>query len=207
MSPGLMMRSAYTLDTQEQYLIDHSEGLFECLLSCLRCCRSCRFGITISVSTAASIFLRPSSAFVDCLPSKLKGFVTIPTVRIPIDLAISAITGADPVPVPPPRPHVMNTISASWRDALISSELSSAAFLPISGSAPAPSPLVMLSPMLIFLFARFVARFLASVLTAKNSSFQTFGNTFYSVECFVTSSSTSDHFDFAPGINSVLSLE
>lgn len=44
------------------------------------------------------------------LPSKWKGFVTIPTVRMPFALAALAITGAEPVPVPPPMPAVINTI-------------------------------------------------------------------------------------------------
>ena len=36
-------------------------------------------------------------------PSKLNGLVTTPTVRMPISRAISATTGAAPVPVPPPH--------------------------------------------------------------------------------------------------------
>jgi hypothetical protein len=54
--------------------------------------------------------------------------------------------------------------------ALISSAVSSAAFLPMSGSAPAPSHLVIFNPMFIFLLARFVARSCASVLIAINST-------------------------------------
>jgi hypothetical protein len=64
----------------------------------------------------------------------------------------------------------MNTISVSCKTALISSILSSAAFLPTSGFAPAPSHFVRLSPMLIFFSARFVAKSCASVLTATNST-------------------------------------
>ena len=64
-----------------------------------------------------------------------------------MDLAISATTGAAPVPVPPPIPAVMNTIFAPFIAAVISSLLSSAAFLPISGFAPAPNPLVSFSPI------------------------------------------------------------
>ena len=44
-------------------------------------------------------------------PSKPKGLVTTPTVRMPASRAISATTGAAPVPVPPPMPAVMNTMS------------------------------------------------------------------------------------------------
>ena len=45
-------------------------------------------------------------------PSKPNGFVTTPTTRIPISRAICATTGAAPVPVPPPIPAVIKTISA-----------------------------------------------------------------------------------------------
>jgi hypothetical protein len=72
------------------------------------------FGITISVSTASFIFFSHSSAFIPLLfPSKLNGFVIIPTVSIPIPFAMFAITGAAPVHVPPHIPHVMNTMSVS----------------------------------------------------------------------------------------------
>ena len=47
------------------------------------------------------------------IPSKLKGFVTTATVRLPRSLAISAMTGAAPDPVPPPMPAVMKIMSAS----------------------------------------------------------------------------------------------
>ena len=43
-------------------------------------------------------------------PSVLKGIVTMATVRMPNSRAALAITGAAPVPVPPPIPAVMNTI-------------------------------------------------------------------------------------------------
>ena len=38
--------------------------------------------------------------------------MTTPTVSAPSSRAISAITGAAPVPVPPPMPAVTNTMSA-----------------------------------------------------------------------------------------------
>ena len=69
------------------------------------------------------------------------------TVKAPDSLAIAAIMGEPPVPVPPPIPQVRNTMSVSTRRFLIFSPDSSAAFLPISGSAPEPSPLVRLSPI------------------------------------------------------------
>src|SRR4030095_371829 len=45
-------------------------------------------------------------------PSKEKGRVTTPIVSAPRFFAISATTGAPPVPVPPPLPAVMKTMSA-----------------------------------------------------------------------------------------------
>ena len=83
-------------------------------------------------------------------PSKMKGFVTIATVRIPISLASLATTGAAPVPVPPPIPAAMNIISAPAMAAFISSVLSSAARWPMSALAPAPWPLVIFSPIVIW---------------------------------------------------------
>ena len=45
-------------------------------------------------------------------PSMPNGFVTTATVRMPISFASCATTGAAPVPVPPPKPAVMNSMSA-----------------------------------------------------------------------------------------------
>jgi hypothetical protein len=39
-----------------------------------------------------------------CRPSKVKGMVTMPTVRMPMARAVAATTGAAPLPVPPPMP-------------------------------------------------------------------------------------------------------
>ena len=90
---------------------------------------SLSFGITISVSTLSFRFSIPCTAFViRVFASNLNGFVTTPTVRIPISFAIFATTGAAPVPVPPPIPQVTNTISAPSIAAVSSSALSSAAF-------------------------------------------------------------------------------
>ena len=46
------------------------------------------------------------------LASKLKGSVTTPTVSARDSRAILEMTGAPPVPVPPPIPAVTKTISA-----------------------------------------------------------------------------------------------
>ncbi|OQA81905.1 MAG: hypothetical protein BWY29_01015 [Microgenomates group bacterium ADurb.Bin238] len=78
------------------------------------------FGITIRVSTLSLRISIPSSAV--CIrrtPSNIKGLVTTATVRAPASLAIWAITGAAPVPVPPPMPAVINTMSLSNRRSLI----------------------------------------------------------------------------------------
>ena len=91
-----------------------------------------------------------SAAIILRLPSNAKGFVTTATVRIPMLFAISATIGAAPVPVPPPIPAVINTISTPVRSFVISSRLSVAAFSPTSGFAPAPRPLVSFSPSCIF---------------------------------------------------------
>ena len=102
-------------------------------------CNNLSFGTTISESTFDFNFSNPFSA---CnaffLPSNVNGFVTIAIVNIFLDLAISATTGAAPVPVPPPIPAVMKTIFAPSNTFSISSLLSSAAFSPISALPPAP---------------------------------------------------------------------
>ena len=80
------------------------------------------FGITISVSTSRASSSTPRSA---CsprrAPSNENGFVTMPTVSAPTSRAIRATTGAAPVPVPPPEPAAMNTMSEPLRWLLISS--------------------------------------------------------------------------------------
>jgi hypothetical protein len=72
--------------------------------------------------------------------------VTMATVRAPSSLARAATTGAAPVPVPPPRPAATKTMSAPSRISMMRSVSSSAAWRPISGSEPAPSPWVMRRP-------------------------------------------------------------
>ena len=72
----------------------------------------------MSVSTYACNSSMPvSAARARRLPSKLNGLVTTPTVRMFRSRAMRAITGAAPVPVPPPMPAVMNTMCAPsrWR--------------------------------------------------------------------------------------------
>ena len=76
--------------------------------------------------------------------------MTTATVKIPNSFAISAITGLAPVPVPPPKPAVINNISVSDIAFAIASLLSFADALPIPGSIPAPRPLVVSIPICIF---------------------------------------------------------
>ncbi len=132
---------------------------------------SLSLGMTISVSTFSFKRSIPWRALViRVLASKRKGFVTTPTVRIPISLAICATTGAAPVPVPPPIPQVTNTISAPLMACANSSELSSAAFSPISGLAPAPSPFVSFSPICMAVGALQNCSACLSVLIPINST-------------------------------------
>ena len=60
--------------------------------------------------------------------------------------AMSAMTGAAPVPVPPPMPAVMNSMSEPSIISAMRSRSSIAASRPISGRAPAPSPRVSAVP-------------------------------------------------------------
>ena len=129
------------------------------------------FGMTIRVSTFSFNTWMPLSA---CSarrrPSKLNGRVTTPMVTAPKALATSATTGAAPVPVPPPLPAVMKTMSAPDSASSISARCSSAAWRPISGSLPAPRPRVSLRPMSSFRSASLMSSAWASVLAAMNST-------------------------------------
>ena len=105
-------------------------------------------GIVITVSTHSRSASRPASACsARFLPSKRNGLVTTAMVSAPSSLARLAITGAAPVPVPPPRPVVTKIMSAPDSVWMMWSVSSSAACRPMSGSAPAPSPLVSLWPI------------------------------------------------------------
>ena len=129
-------------------------------------------GMTIRVSTLSLRFSIPSSAWTRRrAPSKRKGLVTTATVRAPTSfLAISAMMGAAPVPVPPPSPAVMKTMSAPTRTSLIFSRDSSAAWAPISGFDPEPRPLVPFSPIWSLISALEFINACISVLTAINST-------------------------------------
>jgi hypothetical protein len=116
-----------------------SKGVFLSIIE-----RILSFGIVIRVSTLSLSFSKPSSHWNALLcHSNPKGLVTTHTTKAPSHLAISAMIGDAQVPVQPHIPQVMNTISAQASACLISSDDSSAAFLPISGLAPAQSPRVV----------------------------------------------------------------
>ena len=128
-------------------------------------------GIVMSVSTVRLSAWMPSSACImRRLPSKMKGFVTTPTVRAPSSRAVCAITGAPPVPVPPPMPAVTKTMSAPSSRSRIVSTSSTADSRPTAGFAPAPSPLVIDVPIWSFTVAKFAASACASVFAAMKST-------------------------------------
>ncbi len=122
-------------------------------------------------STLSFRFWMPVSACTERRrPSKEKGRVTTPIVSAPPARAISATTGAAPVPVPPPLPAVMKTMSAPLSASSISTRCSSAAWRPISGSLPAPSPRVSWRPMSSFKSASLMSSAWLSVFMAMNST-------------------------------------
>src|SRR5206468_4675332 len=88
----------------------------------------------------------------------------------PRSLASEATTGAAPVPVPPPSPAVMNTMSAPLRSRVIWSGSSCAALRPTSGFEPAPSPPVSLVPSWSLIGAGEAWRAWTSVLATTNST-------------------------------------
>jgi len=94
------------------------------------------------------------------------------TVSIPISFAVLAITGAAPVPVPPPIPAVIKTMLVLLDNtSLILSMLSMAACLPISDLLPAPLPSVSTSPSCNFTATGLLCKAWASVLhTTKFTS-------------------------------------
>ena len=111
-------------------------------------CLSRSLGMITRESTLPRRSSMPFSAWaIRRRPSKAKGLVTTPTVKIPCSLAASATIGAAPVPVPPPMPAVMNTMWVSSSALVIWLRLSSADLRPTSGSDPAPWPWVSFSPI------------------------------------------------------------
>ena len=169
MMPGMVMMSEMPC-TPWRKMSSATRKLSKNPASCATA-SSFSLGITMTVSTDSISSLSPRSAwFMRRLPSKAKGLVTTATVRAPISLARLAMIGAAPVPVPPPRPVVTNTMSAPSRAPMMRSVSSSAAWRPTSGFAPAPSPFVSLTPSCSFFGARLICKACRSVLAAMNST-------------------------------------
>ena len=125
----------------------------------------------MTVSTHSRSASRPASACIArFLPSNLNGLVTTAIVSAPSSLARLAITGAAPVPVPPPRPVVTKIMSAPDSAWMIESVSSSAACRPMLGSAPAPSPFVSFWPIWILTAALLWSSAWTSVLATMNST-------------------------------------
>src|SRR5690242_7575299 len=125
----------------------------------------------MSVSTTLRSASSPASAWSMRLrPSNVNGFVTTATVRMPRSRASDATTGAEPVPVPPPSPAVMNTMSAPSSSRVIVSGSSNAALRPTSGFDPAPSPCVSLAPSCTLTGAGELRRACMSVLATMKST-------------------------------------
>src|ERR1051326_7190210 len=134
-------------------------------------CSSRSLGMTISASTLSRRLARPSSAALRrWKPSNVNGSVTTPTVNACSRRAISAMIGAAPVPVPPPRPAVRKTMSAPAIAAASASRLISAARSPCCGSPPAPRPRALRPPIWILRIAGDMGSACASLLTAMNST-------------------------------------
>ena len=131
--------------------------------------------LSLGIITKLSTFCLKSSIPLSALffllsPSKLNGLVTTATVNTSSSFAAFAITGAAPVPVPPPIPAVMNSISVPFKSSCIFSISSSAACLPTSGEAPAPCPFVNFSPICNFTSANDFSKSCLSVFAAIYST-------------------------------------
>ncbi|MPN52128.1 hypothetical protein SDC9_199782 [bioreactor metagenome] len=91
-------------------------------------------------------------------------------VSMPASRATSATIGAPPVPVPPPMPAVINTMSVFSSALAIWARFSSALLRPISGLEPAPCPCVSFSPICILYVALDTESACLSVFMATNST-------------------------------------
>src|SRR6185437_7862190 len=128
-------------------------------------------GMTIRVWTNCCSSAMPFSATrMRRSPSRAKGLVTTPTVRMPASRTARAITGAAPVPVPPPMPAAMNTMCEPLSWSMISFMDSSAPARPTSGCAPAPRPSVVPAPNWMRRLHWDWARAWASVLATTKST-------------------------------------
>ena len=110
--PGRMIRSAMPC-TAPNSTSSTAPKASKSGVSCPMIDSSFSFGTVINESTYSDSSAIPASAICMRLrPSNGKGLVTTATVKIPSSRAICATIGAAPVPVPPPIPAVMNTMSA-----------------------------------------------------------------------------------------------
>ena len=100
----------------------------------------------------------------------LRIFFQIILPMVKPSLATLATIGAAPVPVPPPIPVVINTMSEPRMILEMSSIFSSAACFPTSGLEPAPCPLVIFSPIAILVGALDVRRTCLSQLIVTKST-------------------------------------
>ena len=120
MSPGVVMRSVMPCTPCSSTSSAILNALSIDVCSSLTWSRR-SFGMMMIVSTLSFRFAMPWSACTERRrPSKPNGRVTTPMVSAPSCFAISATTGAPPVPVPPPLPAVMNTMSAPFSTSSIS---------------------------------------------------------------------------------------
>ncbi len=106
------------------------------------------------------------ASFSRLVPSKPNGRDTTATVSRPASLAARAITGAAPVPVPPPIPAVMKHMERPRSCSSMAAYEAIAALRPTSGRAPAPSPPVSAAPSLMRCGVSDDSRACASVLAA-----------------------------------------
>ncbi len=123
--------------------------------------------MVIVVSTFSTSLSRPSSAMrARREPSNANGLIAVATVSAPICFASDAITGAAPVPVPPPKPVTRKTMSASPSSSVRSSVFSKADCFPTSGFEPVPWPWVVRWPICNLVVAEQVCKACSSVFTA-----------------------------------------
>ena len=117
--------------------------------------RSRSLGMAMTVSTADFSSSSPASAcLIRTRPSNSNGRVQIAMQRMSSSAARLAMIGVDPVPVPPPRPVVRKIMSEPSRISSSFSVSSMAAWRPVSGRPPEPSPRVSSLPIWILAWAR-----------------------------------------------------
>ena len=118
-NPGRVMISAMPCTAPKRTLLAALKA-FSTRVSSPKDWESLSLGTVISESTNLLSSSMPFSATCARFSrSHSNGLVTTATVNMPISLATSATMGAAPVPVPPPMPAVMNSMSAPCNTFLI----------------------------------------------------------------------------------------